>query len=116
MPALSKDGALTASAVRRIVIHMTSSQGSTADAGSGTVWQTRLSREAAAAYQHDLDILGIDRSEALRRGLKLLHREALETRMAQDVEQFYAGERAPLSDVTAAAYQEGDTAERPLRS
>jgi len=36
--------------------------------------------------------------------LRLLHREALETRMARDVEEFYGGERAPLSDVTAAAY------------
>lgn len=72
--------------------------------GTGTVWQTRLSREAAAAYEHDLETLGIDRSEALRRGLRLLHREALEMRMARDVEDFYAGERAPLSDVSAALY------------
>lgn len=74
--------------------------------GAGTVWQTRLSREAAAAYEHDLETLGIDRSEALRRGLRLLHREALEMRMARDVEDFYAGERAPLSDVSAALYVE----------
>ncbi len=73
---------------------------------TGTVWQTRLSRQAAAAYEHDLETLGIDRSEALRRGLRLLHREALETRMARDVEDFYSGERAPLSDVTAALYDE----------
>ncbi len=71
---------------------------------NGAIWQTRLSREAAATYEQDLEILGLDRSEALRRGLRLLHREALETRMARDVEQFYGGERAPLSDVTAAAY------------
>ena len=74
--------------------------------GAGTIWQTRLSREAATAYEHDLEILGIDRSEALRRGLRLLHREALETRMAQDVDGFYSGERAPLSDVTAGVYGE----------
>lgn len=81
--------------------------GSVASTPSGaTVWQTRLSREAAAAYEHDLETLGIDRSEALRRGLRLLHREALETRMARDVEDFYAGERAPVSDVTAALYGE----------
>lgn len=73
---------------------------------AGTVWQTRLSREAAAAYERDLETLGIDRSEALRRGLRLLHREALETRMALDVEGFYGGQRAPLSDVTAAIYDE----------
>lgn len=81
--------------------------GSRSGAGSaGTVWQTRLSREAAVAYEHDLETLGIDRSEALRRGLRLLHREALETRMAQDVEDFYSGERAPLSDVSAGLYGE----------
>ena len=68
----------------------------------GSIWQTRLSREAAATYEEDLEVLGIDRSEALRRGLRLLHREALETRMASDVEAFYKGARAPLSDVTAA--------------
>ena len=56
------------------------------------------------AYEDDLQTLGIDRSEALRRGLQLLHREALETRMASDVADFYAGERAPMSAVTAAVY------------
>ncbi len=70
----------------------------------GSIWQTRLSREAAATYEQDLEVLGIDRSEALRRGLRLLHREALETRMANDVEDFYEGARAPLSDVTAAIF------------
>jgi mRNA interferase MazF len=64
--------------------------------GAGTVWRIRLFREAAAAYEQDLATLGIDRSEALRRGLRLLHREALETRMAREVEDFYAGGRAPL--------------------
>jgi hypothetical protein len=83
--------------------------------GAGTVWQTRLSREAAATYEHDLETLGIDRSEALRRGLRLLHREALETRMARDVEDFYVGERAPLSDVSAALYGNAVSA-RPDRS
>lgn len=70
----------------------------------GSIWQTRLSREAAATYEEDLEVLGIDRSEALRRGLQLLHREALETRMASEVSDFYAGERAPMSAVTAAVY------------
>ena len=69
-----------------------------------TVWQTRLSREAAASYERDLQVLGLDRSEALRRGLRLLHREALETAMAQDVAAFYPGGRAPLSSATAATY------------
>ena len=68
------------------------------------MWQTRLSREAAASYERDLQVLGLDRSEALRRGLRLLHREALETAMARDVAAFYPEGRAPLSDATAAMY------------
>lgn len=76
----------------------------------GTVWQTRLSREAAATYEQDLEALGIDRSEALRRGLRLLHREAVERRMARDVEEFYDGERAPLSEVTATLHGPGRSA------
>lgn len=78
-------------------------------AGSA-VWQTRLSRDAAAAFERDLQILGLDRSEALRRGLLLLHREALETQVAQDVEQYYGDERAPLSEVTHAAYGSAESA------
>lgn len=70
----------------------------------GSVWQTRLSQAAAATYEADLEILGIDRSEALRRGLRLLHREALETQMATDLENYYGGARAPLSEVTAAIH------------
>lgn len=78
--------------------------------GGGTVWQTRLSREAALTHEADLEFLGIDRSEALRRGLRLLHRDAVEARMAADVEEFYGGSRAPLSVVTAAAYAMEDPA------
>lgn len=70
----------------------------------GMVWQTRLSRTAAATYEADLQILVIDRSEALRRGLRLLQREALETQMAEDVERLYDGAWAPVSEVTAAVY------------
>jgi hypothetical protein len=68
------------------------------------VWQTRLSGDAAALYERDLQALGLDRSEALRRGLRLLHREALEVQMARDIEDFYGGARAPLSEVTAKGY------------
>jgi hypothetical protein len=68
------------------------------------VWQTRLSGEAAALYERDLQALGLDRSEALRRGLRLLHREALEVQMVRDIEDFYGGSRAPLSAVTAGGY------------
>lgn len=80
-------------------------------ASSGVIWQTRLSRDAATSYEEDLLILGIDRSEALRRGLRLLHREAAEARMSSDVDAFYRGGRAPLSDVTAGLYS--NSAEDP---
>lgn len=83
---------------------------------TGAVWQTRLSRELAAAYEEDLQVLGMDRSEALRRGLGLLHQEALEIRMARGVESFYGSDRAPLSGVTQALYEDsvgqGDAADQ----
>ena len=88
--------------VRRSVVHVVKSSGS--QSGS-VVWQTGLSGDAAEVYERDLEALGIDRSEALRRGLRLRHREALELRMAQDVEAMYGGARAPLSEVTAALYE-----------
>ncbi len=78
--------------------------GSCAPQPGSVVWQTRLSGEAAALYERYLGALGLERSEALRRGLRLLHREAIEVQMARDVEEFYAGSRAPLSDVTAGGY------------
>lgn len=95
-------GRLPLAGVRRTVVRVTTSSAPT----SGTVWQTRLSRAAAETYEQDLETLGLDRSEALRQGLRLLHREALEQRMVQDLEQFYDGQRAPLSAVTEAQYRE----------
>lgn len=90
---------------------------------SGVIWQTRLSRDAATSYEEDLLALGIDRSEALRRGLRLLHREAVEARMSSDVEAFYGDARAPLSEVTAALYSDPvaadphtDSGDTPVRA
>jgi hypothetical protein len=87
----------------------------TAQPGS-VVWQTRLSGEAAAVYERDLEALGLDRSEALRRGLRLLHREALEVQMARDVQEFYAGERAPLSEVTSTLYADPEREKAQARA
>lgn len=70
------------------------------------MWQVRLPRDFASTLEEDIHALGLDRSEALRRGLRLLHREALEIRMAADVDTFYGGRRAPLSEVTAAMYDD----------
>lgn len=72
----------------------------------GTLWRTRLSRAAAEAYEQDLAVFGLDRSEALRQGLRLLHQEAVEQRLTRDLDQFHGGERAPLSAVTEAQYQD----------
>lgn len=71
---------------------------------SSLVWQVRLPRDLARTMEEDIQALGLDRSEALRRGLRLLHREALETRMAADIDAFHGGRRAPLSEATAAMY------------
>ncbi len=77
--------------------------------GEGSlVWQTRLSREAAREFEADLHTLGLDRSQALRRGLRLLHQEASEIRMAQEYDDFYPGAKAPLSQLTAALYPDAD--------
>jgi len=72
------------------------------------VWQTRLSRAAAKEFEADLETLGLDRSQALRRGLRLLHQEATEIRMAQEYAEFYPGGKAPLSPLTAALYPDAD--------
>lgn len=84
---------------------MTSEVAGTVQAGGSVVWQTRLSREAASTHEQDLAVLGLDRSAALRHGLRLVHREALERAMTEGMDEFYGGERAPLSDVTAAQYE-----------
>jgi len=70
------------------------------------VWQVRLPRDFARTLEEDIQALGLDRSEALRRGLRLLHREALEARMAADIDAYYGARRAPLSEVTAALYED----------
>ena len=43
-------------------------------------------------------------SEALREGLALLHRRAQLSALAQSYDDFYGGEPAPISEVTAALY------------
>jgi Arc/MetJ-type ribon-helix-helix transcriptional regulator len=42
-------------------------------------------------------------SEALREGLRLLHREASEVEAAENIQTFYSGELAPLPDGVAPA-------------
>jgi hypothetical protein len=42
-------------------------------------------------------------SEALREGLRLLHREASEVEAAENIQMFYQGQLAPLPDGVAPA-------------
>ena len=55
--------------------------------------------------QADAAQLGLEgTSEALREGLAFLHRRAQLSALAQSYDDFYGGEPAPISEVTAALY------------
>jgi hypothetical protein len=76
--------------------------------GRTVVVQARVSEAEAATAQQDAAVLGLEgTSEAVREGLALLHRRAHLVALAQSYDDFYGGEPAPLSDVTAALYGEG---------
>lgn len=67
-----------------------------------TVVQARISARAVHQLDHDAESLGIGtRSEAVRAGLRLLHREARHAALAGEYDRFYGGEPAPVSDVAA---------------
>jgi Arc/MetJ-type ribon-helix-helix transcriptional regulator len=67
-----------------------------------TLVQARVSRADAQRLDDDAGELGLaSRSEAVREGLRLLHRRARDAALAREYDEFYGGE-APLSDVTAA--------------
>jgi hypothetical protein len=61
--------------------------------------QVRLRADEAAALNHTMQVLHIpSTSEALREGLRLLHREAAETQAADNIRAFYQGQPAPLPE------------------
>jgi hypothetical protein len=61
--------------------------------------QVRLRADEAASLDHTMQVLHIpSTSEALREGLRLLHREAAETRAADNIRAFYQGQPAPLPE------------------
>ncbi len=67
--------------------------------------QARITEAEAAVVRADAVQLGLEgTSEAVREGLSLLHRRAQLSVLAQSYDDFYGGEPAPLSDVTAALY------------
>ncbi|MGH3318776.1 MAG: ribbon-helix-helix protein, CopG family [Streptosporangiaceae bacterium] len=70
---------------------------------STTVVQARLPREEAERLDADRTALGLaNRSQAVREGLRLLHREARHAALARSYDEFYGAEPAPVSEVAAA--------------
>ncbi|MGH3446272.1 MAG: hypothetical protein ACRDQA_13870 [Nocardioidaceae bacterium] len=75
------------------------------------ILQARVSEEDARQLDADMGALGLDnRSQALREGLRLLHRRARHAALANDYDAFYGvgTEQAPVSDVTAVGAEIAD--------
>ena len=71
------------------------------------VVQARVSQAEAETAQQDAAVLGLGgTSDAVREGLALLHRRAHQVALARSYDDFYGGEPAPLSEVTAALHGE----------
>lgn len=67
-----------------------------------TLVQARLSAGHARQVDQDLASLGLkNRSEAVREGLRLLHRQAAHATLADEYDAFYGDAPAPVSEVTA---------------
>lgn len=61
--------------------------------------QVRLNNEEWHDLRETMTNLGLSStSQALREALRLLHREARHQAMADDIEQYYGGEQAPVPD------------------
>lgn len=77
--------------------------------GAGTVTvQARIDAGfARELLESDAPVLGLSSvSELVREGLRLLHRQARELAMAGAYDEFYGGEVAPISEITAALWAE----------
>ena len=67
--------------------------------------QARIPREIADHVASDAMVLGLDGvSDAIREGLRLLHRRAELIALGQEYDDFYGGQPAPVSDATAALF------------
>lgn len=67
-----------------------------------TLVQARLSADDARRLDADMQTLGLpNRSEALRTGLRLLHRRARHSALAREYDEFYAADEAPVSELSA---------------
>lgn len=65
--------------------------------------QARLSPEDVMQLDDDRRVLGLaTRSDAVREGLRLLHKTARYAALAREYDDFYgAGAQVPMSDITA---------------
>ena len=65
--------------------------------------QARLAHEDANQMDADRQVLGLrTRSDAVREGLRLLHREARHVALGREYDSFYGTEaEAPVSDIAA---------------
>lgn len=65
--------------------------------------QARLTSEDAAQLDEDRKVLGLaTRSDAVREGLRLLHKTARYAALAQEYDGFYGtGAQAPIGDIAA---------------
>jgi len=69
----------------------------TISTGASETWQARITHELPAQLRDDAELLGLDgRTEIVKAGLELLHKQAAEERMARSVDSFYAGREAAL--------------------
>ena len=67
-----------------------------------TLLQARISEGDARQVDHDLDTLGLkNRSEAVREGLRLLHRQAVRHELSRQYAEYYGNAQAPVSDISA---------------
>jgi hypothetical protein len=70
-----------------------------------SIVQARVAEELLKQLDADARVLGIEStSDAIRAGLDLLHRQAVQVQLARSYDDFYGGEPAPLSEVTAALW------------
>lgn len=69
--------------------------------------QARVPDAVVRQLDDDARALGLsNRSEAVREGLRLLHREARHTALARDYDNFYgAGVEAPVSEISAIGHE-----------
>lgn len=81
------------SATKRMVKRMTAPE----------IVQARLSPEDAMQLDADRKVLGLaTRSDAVREGLRLLHKTARYAALAREYDDFYGpGVEAPMSEITA---------------